>query len=137
MKLIMLVMALLLSSAVAAENMGSIRYFAEERGDVRAMSQLGFNYLAGRGVPQDYAAAVHWLRKAADQGDAHAQYNLGLSYLNGWGLLQDNVMAHKWFNLAAATGFEGAADGRDEATRRMSREQIAEAQRLARDWRIK
>ena len=34
----------------------------------------------GHGVPQDYAAAVSWYRKAADQGDTEAQLNLGFMY---------------------------------------------------------
>ena len=34
-------------------------------------------------MPQDYAEAVRWYRKAADQGDADAQSNLGGMYANG------------------------------------------------------
>ncbi len=30
-------------------------------------------YEKGQGVPQDYAEAVSWYRKAAEQGDAYAQ----------------------------------------------------------------
>ena len=42
-------------------------------------------YDNGTGVPQDYAQAVEWYRKAAGQGNAAAQYNLGLMYANGYG----------------------------------------------------
>ena len=45
-----------------------------------APSHLGFMYDKGQGVPQDYAAAVSWYRKAAEQGDADAQFNLGFMY---------------------------------------------------------
>ena len=40
-------------------------------------------YRFGQGVPQDYAQAVQWYRKAADQGDADAQSTLGLMYRRG------------------------------------------------------
>ena len=41
----------------------------------------GDKYYNGRGVPQDYAQALSWYRKAAEQGNAHAQNNLGLMYV--------------------------------------------------------
>ena len=64
-------------------------------------------YANGQGVPQDYAEAMKWYRKAADQGDDTAQYNLGLMYYNGRGVPQDYVAAHKWFSLAAARATGG------------------------------
>ena len=39
-----------------------------------------------------------------------------------------------WFNLAAAQGNENAQDNKDIAEQRMTREQIAEAQRLSTEW---
>ena len=57
-------------------------------------------YFNGQGVPQDYAQAVGWYRKAADQGNALAQLNLGAMHLNGQGVPQDYVLAHMWLNLA-------------------------------------
>ena len=62
-----------------------------DQGDAPAQHNLGLMYDQGRGVPQDYAAAVSWYRKAADQGDAIAQYNLGLMYDQGRGVPQDVV----------------------------------------------
>ena len=46
----------------------------------------------------------------------------------------DLVVAHKWFNLAAARGNSSALNYRVEVAREMSFEQIAEAQKLAREW---
>jgi TPR repeat protein len=89
------------------------------------------------GVPQDYAEAVKWFRRAAEQGQAGAQYNLGLMYGNGDGVPQDHMLAHMWFNLAAAQGLVPAKENRDIAAKRMTSEQIAEAQRLAREWKPK
>jgi TPR repeat protein len=34
---------------------------------------LGFSYAHGQGVPQDYAEAIRWYRKAAGQGHTDAQ----------------------------------------------------------------
>ena len=112
---------------------------AAEQGDAEAQYNLGVMYDNGQGVPQDYAAAAGWYRKAADQGGALAQNNLGVMYDNGRGVPQDYVQAHKWFNLAAAslTGEDGkkASKNRDIVAAKMTPAQIAEAQRLAREWR--
>ena len=52
--------------------------------------------------------------------------------------MQDYVLAHMWYNLAASrsTGEERkkSADLRDALARLMTPAQIAEAQRLAREW---
>jgi TPR repeat protein len=86
-------------------------------------------------VTQDNAEAVAWYRKAAAQGTAGAQSNLGAMYANGQGVIQDDIQAHMWFNLAAAGGNEKARKNRAIVAKRMTRAQIAEAQRLARQWR--
>jgi uncharacterized protein len=61
-------------------------------------------YEIGQGVPQNYAAAVGWYRKAADQGDADAQFNLGYMYANGQGVPQDYAAAVSWYRKAADQG---------------------------------
>jgi len=78
---------------------------------------------------------VRWYRKAADQGNALAQTNLGGMYLNGWGVPQDNVQAHMWYSLAAAQGENHARKNHDLLAEKMTPAQIAEAQRLAREWK--
>lgn len=70
-------------------------------GDPVAQRNLGAAYAAGNGVPQDYASAAKWFRKAADQNDADAQLRLGLSYLEGKGVTKDSDEAVKWFYKAA------------------------------------
>jgi hypothetical protein len=52
----------------------------------------------------------------------------------GRGVPQDNVLAHTWFNLTAAR-IPAAADSLDVLEHQMSPDQIAEAQRLAREWK--
>jgi TPR repeat protein len=84
----------------------------------------------------DYTAAVGIFRPLADRGDAMAQYRLGFMYLEGRGVPQDHVRAHMWFNLSAARGSLGGAAMRDQlAKQRMTPAQIAEAQKLAREWK--
>jgi uncharacterized protein len=94
-------------------------------------------YDAGRGVAEDDAEAVKWYRKAAEQGHAMAQSNLGVMYGNGQGVAQDDVMGYMWFNLAAAQGNERAKENKGILSERMTREQIAEAQKLSREWSAK
>jgi TPR repeat protein len=59
------------------------------------MSDLGFMYSKGQGVPEDHKEAAKWYQLAADQGLAKAQYNLGHSYANGQGVPSDYKMAAK------------------------------------------
>ena len=86
-------------------------------------------------MPQDSVEAVKWYRLAAGQSHTWAQFNLGASYYNGLVVPQDFVLAYMWFNLAAAQGDENAGKTRDQVASRMTPEQIAEAQRLAREWK--
>ena len=86
--------------------------------------------------------AMSWYTKAAERGDASAQNNLGSMYAAGKAAPRDLVQAHKWYTLAAAHFPPDEAAFRDKAVRnadtiaaKMSAEQIAEAQRLAREWK--
>jgi uncharacterized protein len=92
-------------------------------------------YTHGQGVPQDDAEGVKWFRLAADQGNASSQFILGLMYAQGRGVPQDNVSAHMWLNLAAASGKQDAAEQREAVAQLMTPAQIAEAQKLAREWK--
>lgn len=111
---------------------------AADQGYVGAQFELGSLYSDPRNGFEDYPEGAKWLRKAAEQGHERAQVSLGLAYQYGKGVPQDYVQAHIWFNLAAANAGElqeQAAKWRDEVTVLMTREQIAEAQRLAREWK--
>ena len=105
-----------------------------EKGDSAAQYSLGVMYDTGQGVPQDYKEAVNWYRKAALQGDSDSQVNLGVMYLLGQGVLQDYVQAHMWFNIAGANGDATGINNRDIVAEKMTPDQIAEAQKLAREW---
>ncbi|MCP4305497.1 MAG: SEL1-like repeat protein [bacterium] len=83
----------------------------------------------------DYATALQLWRPLAEQGDAEAQLRLGRMYAYGQGVPQDYVEAMKWFQLAAAQGHENAKKYRDLVAEQMTPDQLAEAQRLAREWK--
>jgi len=110
---------------------------AAEQGNADAQYNLGEIYNGGYGVPQDHAAAASWYRKAAEQGDRHARVQLALMYDEGLGVPQDYVTAHMWLNLAAASGYQIAAQARERVAAQMTPAQIAEAQKLAREWKPK
>lgn len=59
---------------------------------------------------------------------------LGLLFSTGQGGAVDYVEAHKWFNLAALMGCEPAKHYRREISIEMGPDEIAEAQRSAREW---
>ena len=129
---------------VPQDDLRAVNWFrlAASEGDAPAQFNLGVMYAEGRGVPQDYAEAVHWYRLAADRSHAQAQYNLALSYAKGEGVSPDYVSAHMWFNLAAAhfpasdvPNHELAVRNRSLVAKKMTREQISEAQNLAREWK--
>ena len=61
-------------------------------------------YYEGRGVAQDYAAALIWYNKSAEQGNTHAQYQLGNMYYYGLGVAEDHAEALKWYYKAAKLG---------------------------------
>ena len=110
---------------------------AADQGFAAAQLSLGVMYENGLGVPQDFTTAVSWYRRAAGQGNTAAQLNLGVMYDNGWGVRQNHVIAHMWFSLAAAMGDRDAARNRDIAAAKLTPAQIAETQRLMREWEPK
>ena len=110
---------------------------AAEQGFAPTKYSLASRYAIGEGVSQDDAEAATRNRRAAEQGQAGAQFNLGTMYAKGEGVPQDDVQAHLWFNLAGAGGNDEAREARDMVRKLMSREQVAEAQRLAREWKPK
>ena len=106
---------------------------AADLGHAGARYNLGIAYANGLG-PQEVTAAVQWFRLAANQGHAGAQGNLGIAYSNGLGVSRDATEAARWYRLAVDRGNASAGDYLTELEATMSREEIAEAERLAREW---
>ena len=81
--------------------------------------------------------AIQTLNTGLGSPTMWAQFNLGLLYANGRGVEQDNVQAHLWLNLAAAGSEPAARRTRGLLSTKMTRSQLAEADRLAREWQPK
>jgi TPR repeat protein len=61
-------------------------------------------------------------------------FELGLMYATGRDCEADVVTAHKWFNIAAIKGSPRAAELRSELSATMTKQEIAQALRQAREW---
>ena len=105
-----------------------------EAGDARGQSGIGHFYLYGYGVKQDLVEAAKWLHLSSNQGYAPAQLSLGFMYIKGRGVKADNVRAHMWFALAVKNGESRATRLPAKLAEKMTLDQIAEAERLAREW---
>jgi len=132
--LLLATLGLSLVTAQADESIADLIDMAK-KGDADAQFQLGDRYLFGEGIPKDNVEAVKWFRLAAEKGLPQAQFNLGLSYSKGEGVLKDAVESYKWFNLAAAQGHQRSGNYRDDGAKSMTPDQIAEAQKLSREWK--
>jgi TPR repeat protein len=79
-----------------------------------------------------YELAMETLGGGAPTADVF--FKLGMMYSAGNSVPTDFVTAHKWFNIAAFKGSAEAARMRRELAEQMTQEEIAAAQRAARDW---
>src|SRR5437773_414304 len=122
---------------VAKDEVEAVKWFrkAAEQNLAQAQFNLGAFYECGHGVAKDEVEAVKWFRKAAEQNLAQAQYNLGHCFAYGRGVAKDYVEGYKWWLLAAAQGDENAKKNVAILENKMSREQIAEGQKLARNFK--
>ena len=103
---------------------------AAKAGHSRALLNLGFAYVRGVGVPQNYKRAREYFEMAAAKDLAEAQYNLGLIYEHGLGIDKDVPMAFKWYSLAVSRQNAPAGKALDRLIPKMSAEEIERAKRL-------
>ncbi|MBI4327634.1 MAG: SEL1-like repeat protein [Chloroflexi bacterium] len=124
-------------SGVAKDAVEAYKWFrkAAEQNDASAQNSLGWCYAEGQGVAKDEVEALKWYRKAAEQNHAPAQNTLGAHYADGGGVPKDYVEGYKWVILAAGQGHEVAKKNMTILENRMTREQIAEGQKLARNFK--
>ena len=122
-------------TADANESWIWLKLSAENR-NPRAQLYVGWAYQSGDfPVKKNIIEAIKWFQLAADQDEPYAQEALGKVYYDGDGVPKDYVLAYKWLNLAArrdSSGYVGMC--RDALAKVMTPEQIAEAQKLAREW---
>lgn len=108
-----------------------------ERGEPLAQFAIASFYSDRQSVPQDDKIAVKWYLKAAEQGHADSQYNLSLFHIYNRGGLSDLVQAHKWAILAARQGQKNATKARDLAASILPPAEIAEAIKLAEEFKLR
>lgn len=132
---------------------------AADQNSAYAENVIGVAYEHGFHIAQDDAEAFRWYRRAANKiydrpGNTwiHSpQYNIATMYASGRGTAQDYVRALMWFNLAIAFGDTKppaplgiklvdtsqytALEQRDKLKALMTGAQIAEAEKLASEWR--
>lgn len=107
---------------------------AADQGHAGAQVNLGTLYSLGQGAPFSDPMALFWFQKAAEQRNALAFAKLGMMYERGRGVSQNLIEAHMWYNLSAAYGEKRAADSRNALAKRMTVEQITEAEARAKKW---
>jgi hypothetical protein len=102
-----------------------------ERGDPRAQVDLSF-MLGSRG---DDKGAWHWICQAASQDYGPAQRWIGKAYFyERWSAPRDLVKAYLWCALAEANEAPCGSLVRTGMADEMTPEQIAEAERLVKEW---
>lgn len=108
---------------------------AAAHGDVVAEGMLGYAYDTGDGVAKDDMEGTKWDQMAAQHGDPSAQMRLAQRYRDGRGVKMDLVDSYMWFSIATEKIGADAVRSRDEVAKKMTSEQISEAQQLVRSWR--
>jgi hypothetical protein len=102
---------------------------AADRGHAGAQYYLGMIYEKGAGVPRDVAVALNWYRQAATNGYVEAGVTLGNFYSDGLEVKQDFAEAFVWYGVSAAQGNRLAEVFRKGMQRKLTAEQVAEAEK--------
>jgi Sel1 repeat len=105
-----------------------------DQGNANEQYNLGVMCAYGQGVAQDYQEALKWFRLSAAQGNPEAQGDLGAMYQAGFGVPQDYAQAMMWYLIAKAGGTTLADQNLQQLESLSAPAQIAEAQRMAREW---
>jgi TPR repeat protein len=110
-----------------------------EQGNVSAQVMLGKIYSSTNFVGMDFQEGTKWYRKAAERKNKEAVSILCVSYVIGVGAPEDYVLGHMWCNIAVGLArypaeSKSEAMLRDLVARKMTPNQIGEAQRMAREW---
>ena len=112
---------------------------AARSGDARARFSLGLLYLRGQGVQRNYAVALQWLQKAARQGDGEARLVLGDLHMRQTPARRDLLKSYMWLTLALSIvrgpKRRAALALRARVSAEMTKQQIARAKKMARDWK--
>lgn len=120
---------------VARSNVEAVAWYrlAAAQGHIMAQHSLATAYRLGAGIDQDATEAARLYLQAAQAGDAKSQRDLGLLYDRGEGVLQDFVQARLWLGLATDNGDAEAVAALKRLANKLTSNQVAEAERLAKD----
>jgi TPR repeat protein len=100
---------------------------------------LGQMYQDGEGIPESNTVAARWFRRAADHTPSYlggvweAKVELANMYHDGR-LPKDVVQEYMWSAIVSAYSNNPTDDEIKKLARHMTKAQLGEAQRLARDW---
>jgi TPR repeat protein len=97
-------------------------------------------YQNGRGVDQDFAAAMHWYRMAARKGNAVAMFNIAMLYNRNEGVAIDPQELYFWFRLCAIPALPDlqrnyAHQALDVLKTKLLPEDIGDVEARIRDWK--
>ena len=107
-------------------------------GDVRldeAQMVLGEMLIEGLGTVQNYHDGIGALRSAVTQGNMEAFLLVAKIYNDGTLTARNPILAHSLYNIAASRGVAGAAQMREEIAKKLTREQLAAAQKQAQQFK--
>lgn len=111
-------------------------WLAARSGNAEAEELIGVMYAMGLGVERDDRRAFDWYLRSALKGHPGAQSGIGWYYEVGRGLPSpDLVRAYTWYTLSAIGGDPDAAISLEEVVKKMSPEQISEADVLIDDYK--
>ena len=107
---------------------------AYEQGYQYTQFRLGQICMEHKGEMRNLREAFRWFKKGAERGDSMAQNNLGAMYYKGEGVPKNYIQSYKWFSLAVANGEKDAQKYLNTIAKELTKEQLAEAQKLADEW---
>ena len=110
---------------------------AARSGNADAEELIGIMHAMGLGVKQDYQRAFDWYLRSAMKGHPGAQSGVGWYYELGLGMPEpDLVRAYMWYVLSAIGGDPDAAISQEEVIKKMTQDQIEQANQMIDDYRV-
>ena len=108
---------------------------AAQAGNADAEELIGVMYAMGLGVKRDDRRAFEWYLRASMKAHPGAQSGIGWYYEVGRGVSKDLVRAYMWYVLSAIGGDPDAAVSQEEVIKKMTKQQVKEAQILIADYK--
>jgi len=108
---------------------------AAQAGNADAEELIGVMYAMGLGVERDDRRAFEWYLRASMKAHPGAQSGIGWYYEVGRGVSKDLVRAYMWYVLSAIGGDPDAAISQEEVIKKMTKQQVKEAQILISDYK--